>query len=81
MAVKWQPIESVPDDGFFLVFEGGAMRMMYRSRGEWQASALAVDEHGQSRHDIRVRETGVYSPTHWSELPNAPEDYKPSDEG
>jgi hypothetical protein len=71
--MTWQPIETCPPDGLFLVHEDGAIRVMYRSRGEWQATAVAIDEWGSSRSDIGVRETGVYNPTHWMPLPARPD--------
>ena len=37
----WQPIETCPQDGFFLVHQDGAIRLMFRTRGEWQATASA----------------------------------------
>jgi hypothetical protein len=45
---------------------------MYRSQGEWQATAMALDTWGQPTHLIPVRETGVYEPTHWMPLPAPP---------
>ena len=60
---NWQPIETCPLDGLFLVYEDGAMRMMYRTRGEWQATANALDQYGDPDHRIKVRETGVYEPS------------------
>lgn len=68
----WQPIETCPQEGLFLVHEDGAIRVMYRSRGEWEATAVAVDQWGASTADIKVRETGVYVPTHWMPLPAPP---------
>jgi hypothetical protein len=70
---EWRPIETCPQDGLFLVYQDGAMRLMYRSRGEWQATAVAVDQWGASIADIKVRETGVYEPTHWMPLPGPPD--------
>jgi hypothetical protein len=63
----WRPITECPMDGFFLVHEDGAVRTMFRSHGEWQATAVAVDEHGNSLDGptVRVRETGVYEPKHF----------------
>jgi hypothetical protein len=69
---QWLPIESCPANGLFLVHEDGAIRVMYRSRGEWQATALALDAWGSTTVDIKVRETGVYEPTHWMPLPLPP---------
>ena len=68
----WQPIETCPQDGFFLVHQDGAIRLMFRTRGEWQATALALDQYGDPNHAIKVRETGVYEPTHWMPLPDPP---------
>lgn len=74
MSEHWKPIESCPQDGLFLVYQDGAMRMMYRCRGEWQATATALDMYGDPDTRIKVRETGVYDPTHWMPLPDRPTD-------
>jgi hypothetical protein len=71
----WEPIETCPQDGLFLVHEDGAIRIMYRTRGTWEATAVALDPiHGEPMRDIKVRETGVYTPTHWMPLPDPPAD-------
>ena len=70
---EWQPIETCPQDGIFLVHQAGAIRVMFRNRGAWQATAHAIDVHGDDPgHGITVRETGVYEPTHWMPLPERP---------
>jgi hypothetical protein len=61
----WEPIDSCPADGLFLVYEDGAIRLMFRTKGEWQATAVAVDQYGASIEGVRVRETGVYQPQLW----------------
>ena len=68
----WQNISTAPKDGFFIVYEDGAMRMMLRERGRWLSTAVALDEHGDPTRSVRVRETGVYNPTHWMPLPPPP---------
>lgn len=72
--MDWQPIETAPQDGFFLVYEGGAMRTMLREKGQWLPTALAWDQFGAPLSNARVRETGVYDPTHWMPLPEPPKD-------
>lgn len=59
-AEQWRPIAIVPDDGFFLVHEGGAIRLWYRSRGYWEPTS---DIYG-----VQV----VYEPTHWRPIPSPP---------
>ena len=34
-ASGWQPIETAPKDGYFLVYEDGAMRALMRIDGNW----------------------------------------------
>jgi hypothetical protein len=64
-AHEWQPMATCPPAGLFLVYEDGAVRVMYRSAGEWQATAVAVDQWGAAVDGVRVRETGVYEPALW----------------
>ncbi len=76
-ASSWLPIESAPKDGLFLVYEDGAMRMMLRDGGYWKATAVVGDQFGDAveslgHRQVKVRETGVYNPTHWM-LPAPPE--------
>ena len=69
---NWQLIETCPLDGLFLVYQDGAMRMMFRHRGKYEATAVALDQYGDPSERIKVRETGVYEPTHWMPIPDAP---------
>lgn len=68
---EWQPIETAPMDGFFLVHEDGAIRTMLRENGYWLPTAIALDEYGDPSGGP-VRETGVHNPTHWMPLPDPP---------
>ncbi len=70
--MTWKTIESCPQDGIFLVHEAGAMRVMFREGGEWKSTSVGLNEYGDASEHIRVRETGVYEPTHWMELPERP---------
>jgi hypothetical protein len=70
--MEWQPTDTVPADGFFLVYDRGAMRTMLRENGRWRCTAVALDENGYISDRIQVRETGVHEPTHWMELPEPP---------
>lgn len=70
---EWQPIETCPQHGLFIVHQDGAIRIMFRDGGEWQATALALDQYGDPDHRIKVRETGVYAPTHWMQIPEPPQ--------
>lgn len=83
--MEWLPIEDAPKDGIFLVYDGGAMRTMWRHKGEWQhlAYAAIVSEYGDNivgKDAERI--TGgrrlkvcdcIYAPTHYMPLPAAPE--------
>lgn len=71
--MSWQPIETCPADGLFLVHENGAIRTMFCEKGRWLATAVAVDKYGDPCGDIKVRETGVYEPTDWMPLPDPPQ--------
>jgi hypothetical protein len=77
---EWQPIETCPANTFCLVYEDGAIRTMFRTDGVWEATAIIVDEYGQgvdpARLGVKVRETGVYEPTHWMALPEPPKESK-----
>lgn len=56
-----------------LVHEDGAMRcMLYNARCEWECLAVALDQYGDALRGVRVRESGVYEPTHWMPLPAPP---------
>lgn len=73
LAALWQPTEGISDNGFFLVHDGGAMRTMLRKNGYWLSTATALDEYGDPRSDIKVRETGVYEPTHYIDMETFPD--------
>lgn len=34
--MEWQPIETAPQDGYMLVYEDGAIRALFRSKGKWE---------------------------------------------
>lgn len=81
---EWQPIETAPKDGFFLVYRDGAMRTMWRYEGRWENPDIPVmvTEFGDklvSNETERVYgrrlETsgGIYEPTHWQPLPEPPQ--------
>jgi hypothetical protein len=81
--MNWQPIETVPDEGFFLVHEDGAIRAMLREGRKWVHPGLPVliTEHGDRLVSTEVeRAYGrrleisdcVREPTHWMPLPEPP---------
>jgi hypothetical protein len=70
--MKWQPIATLTEDGLYLVHQDGAIRTMLREKGVWVSTAVALDVWGDPDRRIKVRETGVYEPTHWMPLPEAP---------
>jgi hypothetical protein len=41
MNAEWQPIESAPASGFFMVYEDGAYRLRLRNEGRWLDTAYA----------------------------------------
>ena len=81
---EWQPIETAPETGFFLVYEGGAVRAMLRYEGEWKHAPYPciVDEFGDAiAGDDAMRLTGgrrlevrdcIHAPTHWMPIPPPP---------
>lgn len=76
---EWQPVETAPQDGFFLVYEDGAMRTMQRDNGVWSHSAIAVrrDTYGDEHLiDGAIIRDVIREPTHWMPLP---EPAKPPD--
>jgi hypothetical protein len=92
----WQPIETAPKDGFFLVHEGGAIRALLRSDGKFEHLAYpALISHpwgdvivgcDAARYlpdgwRLEVRDGCCESPTHWMPLPAAPDHPSPSREG
>lgn len=65
-----------------LVHEDGAIRcLLYNGRGEWGCLAVALDQYGGAMPGVRVRESGVYEPTHWMPLPPLPAAIAASKEG
>lgn len=83
--MKWQPIETCPSDGFFLLHGDGAIRAMWRFEGgEWEYPdiPILVDEVGNRLVAREVKElrsetltmTGLpFEPTHWMQLPEVPD--------
>ena len=85
--MNWLPIESCPATGFFLVYEDGAIRTMFRIDGVWKSPAYAalvseswpddaVVGNDAKRllppgYRLAVREICI-DPTHWQPLPPPP---------
>lgn len=80
---EWQPIESCPNDGFFLVHEDGAIRTMFRFEGrwEWPGVPILIDGIGNRLVSRETEQAGlgklelsdcIYEPTHWMGLPDTP---------
>jgi hypothetical protein len=83
--MDWQPIDTAPKDGFFLVHSDGAIRTMFRYQGEWSLPDIPVlvNEFGDHMVSREVYEaygktleiSGVIrEPTHWQPLPSPPSD-------
>jgi hypothetical protein len=91
-ALTWQPIETAPKDGFFLVHENGCIRTMFRFEGEWQSPAYAaivgVDGDNIVGRDAETLTGGrklkvcdqIWEPTHWMPLPASPKATQPTTE-
>lgn len=83
--MEWFPIESAPADGVFLVHEDGAIRTMFRYKGEWKSLAYAALEDEWGGHIVgedAKRIAGgrllkvldvIHTPTHWMPLPEPPQ--------
>ena len=80
---EWQPIETAPRDGFFLVYEDGAVRTMFRLKGEFHSPAYPAIEgvYDNIVGEDAKRITGgralkvcdiIREPTHWMPLPEPP---------
>lgn len=82
---EWQPIKTCPESGFFLVCQDGAVRTMWRYKGEWRIPAMAVivGPWGDSivgdgaalilpsGYKLAVHDDCA-EPTHWMLLPEVP---------
>ena len=74
--MSWQPIETCPLNGFFLVYEDGAMRTMNRDAGQWSSPGIPVkyDEWGDAHVvDSAAISDVVQEPSHLMPLPALPE--------
>jgi hypothetical protein len=82
--VNWQPIETCPQDGYFLVHQDGAIRTMMRFDGQWELPdiPILIDKVGNRLVAREVQEYRgetleitccVYEPTEWMEIPDAPD--------
>ena len=89
--MEWQPIETCPETGFFLVEEDTAIRTMWRYKGVWSSPAMAgvVGPWGDfinGADDLRrllpegyrlhIRELCM-EPQHWMPLPPPPQGVTP----
>ncbi len=85
--MEWQPIETCPQTGFFLVEEDAAIRTMWRYEGRWESPAMfgLVGPWGDfingpddlrrvlpEGYRIAIRELCM-EPNHWMPLPKPPE--------
>lgn len=73
-AVPWQPIETAPKDGrSILVGVGGWGKRV--AQAEWDQWGDAADEGGWrcGRPGAKGYDDAGFEPTHWRELPAAPE--------
>lgn len=60
--MNWQPIETAPKDGEYILVYAGRVTVAWFSDGEWLDGM---------NHDGYEHET--HSPTHWMPLPPPPE--------
>ena len=85
--MNWQPIETAPESGYFLVHEDGAIRAAFRVNGKWSDidyPMLVSDAWGDrlvGKDAERILRPmgfkldvsrGCENPTHWMPLPEAP---------
>jgi hypothetical protein len=83
----WQPIETVPEDGYFLVHEDTAIRALLRINGEWQSTSypvivsncwgdVIVGADAQrllpEGYKLGIEDGCCKNPTHWHPLPPPP---------
>lgn len=60
--MEWQPIETAPDDGVFLLTDGTRRYTGFRDSGLSSYRFFSLDEVGDVAH----------WPTHWMPLPDPP---------
>lgn len=85
--MEWQPIETAPQDGYFLVHEDEAIRALFRFRGQWQkigypaiisniwGDAIVGDDAKRflpPGYRLEIRDGCCENPTHWMPLPEPP---------
>lgn len=85
--MEWQPIETCPQDGYFLVHEDSAIRALLRIGGVWNKTGypaiidpawgdvLVGDDALRMLPPgcrLEVRDGCCENPTHWMPLPEAP---------
>ena len=85
----WQLIETAPKDGYMLVHEDGAIRALFRYKGEWQKigyPAIIYPPYGDvlvgedakgilpSGCALEIRDGCCENPTHWMPLPQPPKE-------
>lgn len=71
--MDWQPIETAPKDGSYVLLFFPVRGVM---RGRWNNDAYATKPRPYWRHDLEplygTREVRKYQPTHWMPLPPPP---------
>jgi hypothetical protein len=86
--MNWQPIETVPHNGFVLVHEDGAIRALMRINGKWHkpgypalvskiwGDAIVGDDARRVLeplgYSLEIRDGCCEEPTHWMPLPDVP---------
>lgn len=73
----WQPIETAPKEGSFIVTGGTINDELYRSYEPYHMAIVGVNTYEHTRHYYEVINTCHYSvwinnPTHWMPLPPLP---------
>lgn len=80
----WRKIEICPEDGFFLCYENGAIRTLWRHKCKFENPAIPIliTKEGNRlvprevlalRGEVLELSDCVYEPTHWMPLPELPE--------
>ena len=85
---EWLPIDTCPQDGYFLVHEDGAIRLLLRIGGKWEKTgypALVTTQWGDAivgqdaervlmplGYRMEIRDGCCENPTHWMPSPDEP---------
>lgn len=66
----WQPIETAPDEGQFLIWNGEQISIA--SKGEWEGWSFFTHEVKAEGNFNATSTVTIRPPTHWRPLPEPP---------